>query len=94
MFAHDLFGKPVPTFPDHALAPEGLPQRGLGLIELGALLGRELGSGAVDVEVDHRHGGAIGVVAVARRVFGGFLQGRCDLLGSAAGEQAGSRSKG
>jgi hypothetical protein len=21
---HDLFGKPVPTFPDHALAPHGL----------------------------------------------------------------------
>jgi hypothetical protein len=21
LFEHDLFGKPVPTFPDHALAP-------------------------------------------------------------------------
>jgi hypothetical protein len=25
LFEHDLFGKPVPAFPDHAPAPEATP---------------------------------------------------------------------
>ena len=37
MFEHDLFGKPLDTFPDHALAAQPVPQRrdqavGVGLV--------------------------------------------------------------
>jgi hypothetical protein len=35
LFEHDLFGKPVPTFPDHALSPAGRHiLRGFSLIWL------------------------------------------------------------
>jgi hypothetical protein len=30
LFEHDLFGKPVPTFPDHALAIKLMPAKVLG----------------------------------------------------------------
>jgi len=66
-----------------------LTERGLGLIELGALIDRELVAGAVDVEVEHGHRGAIRIVAVPRGILGRFLERRGDLLGRTAGEQAG-----
>ena len=65
-----------------------MPERHRGLVELGALIGGELVAGAIDVKVEHRHGGAIGIVAAARWILGRFLQGGRDLLGRAIGKQA------
>src|SRR6516164_6169096 len=74
LFEHDLFGKPVSTFPDHALAapagPEAAPAAGLRLWRadlLGELVNRRVivDSGIVGCPYQRDHGGDHGARRLA-----------------------------